>query len=1084
MKTISKYFALAAIVVASMAHGKASYLDQVDPFIGTGGNGHTTPAAAYPFGMVQPGPDTGHEGWERCSGYQYGDKAIKRFSQNHLSGTGCSEFGDLGFMPSAEDPKEALERDYSARFEKRDEKASPGYYAVRLACGTKVEATCTRRVSFFRFTFPKGKRASLLFDPSWSFSKIKSVQVSPMEKRCVSGHIDREGWPGHEYYFAWEISVDPISSRVVDNIKVENGIAPKSVYEFDISKNNVVYLKVALSRTSVEGARRNINEEIPEWDFDGVLAANRAVWRDILGRVKAKGEPHKIKNLYTAIYHLCFQPNLMTDVGEDDLYSTFSCWDTYRAAGPLYTILTPEYVPAFINSMLWHFENNGFLPVWALWGGDNQCMTGVHSVPMIVDAYLKWGTGNGERGTVDWSRAYEYVKATLSEDRGRCDAEYEMLDKYGYFPCDFMDEESVSRLLESCYDDACAARFAAALGGREADAKFFLDRSRTWTNCFDAATGFIRAKDSKGAWREPFDPYAIDGKGLHNYTEGNAFHWNWHVMQEPNLLIEMLGGKSAALKRLEGLFCEDSGRNEGELSDVTGLVGQYCQGNEPCHHDIYFFTLMGRRDLAAKYIGEVMETQYYPSPTGLCGNEDCGQMSAWYIFSAMGFYPFDPCGGEYVLGEAQLDEIKLRVGSDGVGEFRIVRGEVGDQSSSSREDVIFHSPTPTQNSNSTLQLQLNSPTQTIRHEDIMKGGTLAFVGGGAKYDYVVDTSAAPELDQWMRTKMVPAVRKWYPKLVEMFPSEGWEATKTITFNFNAGEDSPPAYTVGNVVTFGRKWIKGNPGDVGCGIHELFHVVQDDYPDEKTFWLQEGIADYVRWYLYEPESHGCDMDLTSDDVHYDGAYRESANFLDFVERRYPGTVRELNALCRQGKYDEETYWKKRTGKGVKELETEWKNQSKQPFRNYRFCVDRTKSPSDSTQLSEFELLDTDGKVIPSDKFELGFDGRGGDDNFGNGEKPECAVDGNLDTKWLDFRASAGGNAARRSAVWIQFKFVEPTKILGYRWYTANDDEDRDPRDWRLLGSNDGVNWVVVDKVEDFEATSDRKKLAFTKDLHSN
>ena len=964
MKTISKYFALAAIVVASMAHGKASYLDQVDPFIGTDGNGHTTPAAAYPFGMVQPGPDTGHEGWERCSGYQYGDKAIKRFSQNHLSGTGCSEFGDLGFMPSAEDPKEALERDYSARFEKRDEKASPGYYAVRLACGTKVEATCTRRVSFFRFTFPKGKRASLLFDPSWSFSKIKSVQVSPMEKRCVSGHIDREGWPGHEYYFAWEISVDPISSRVVDNIKVENGIAPKSVYEFDISKNNVVYLKVALSRTSVEGARRNINEEIPEWDFDGVLAANRAVWRDILGRVKAKGEPHKIKNLYTAIYHLCFQPNLMTDVGEDDLYSTFSCWDTYRAAGPLYTILTPEYVPAFINSMLWHFENNGFLPVWALWGGDNQCMTGVHSVPMIVDAYLKGFEG------VDWSRAYEYVKATLSEDRGRCDAEYEMLDKYGYFPCDFMDEESVSRLLESCYDDACAARFAAALGGREADAKFFLDRSRAWTNCFDAATGFIRAKDSKGAWREPFDP----------------------------------------------------------------------------------------------------------------------------------------CGGEYVLGEAQLDEIELKVGEGKT--FRILGGEnvltgltglTGLSGvSPERSEVAAgelnagSEPPDPQNPvnlvNPVQKIILNGKTvdsAVIRHEDIMKGGTLAFVGGGAKYDYVVDTSAAPELDQWMRTKMVPAVRKWYPKLVEMFPSEGWEAPKTITFNFDAREeDVPPAYTCGDGVTCCRKWIKGNPGDVGCGIHELFHVVQDDYPDEKTFWLQEGIADYVRWYFYEPESHGCDMDLTSDDVHYDGAYRESANFLDFVERKYPGTVQELNALCRQGKYDEETYWKKRTGKGVKELETEWKNQSKQPFRNYRFCVDRTKSPSDSTQLSEFELLDTDGKVIPSGKFELGFDSRGGDGNFGEGEKPECAVDGKLDTKWLDFRAGEGGNAARRTAVWIEFKFTEPIKLSGYRWYTANDDEDRDPRSWRFLGSNDGVYWVIIDKVDDFDATPKRKKLAFTKDLHSN
>ena len=871
MKSTSLYSTVAAVVVASIAHGTVCPLDKVDPFIGTGGNGHTTPAAAYPFGMVQPGPDTGHEGWERCSAYQYGDETIQRFSQNHLSGTGCSEFGDLGFMPSADDPQKALARDYRAGFEKEDEKASPGYYAVTLACGTKVEATCTRHVSLFRFTFPKGKPASLLFDPAWSFSPTKSVQVSPMKKRCVSGHVDREGWPDHEYWFAWEVSAEPTSSCVDDTIEVKDGTSPKFVYEFDNSKNNVIYLKVSLSRTSAKGARHNIDAEIPGWDFDGVLAANRAAWRGILGRVKAKGAPDKIKNLYTAIYHLCFQPNLISDVGEDDLYSTFSCWDTYRAAGPLYTILTPEYVPAFINSMLWHFDNNGFLPVWTLWGGDNQCMNGVHSVPMIVDAYLK-----GFKG-VDWERAYECVRATLREDRGRCDAEYKTLDKYGYFPCDFMDEESVSRLLESCYDDACAARFAKALGGREADAKFFLDRSRAWTNCFDAATGFMRARDSKGAWREPFDPYAIDGDGLHNYTEGNAFHWNWHVMQEPNLLIEMLGGKSAAAKRLEGLFSKDSAKGADELSDVTGLIGQYCHGNEPCHHDIYFFTLMGRRDLAAKYIREVMDTLYYPSPTGLCGNEDCGQMSAWYVFSAMGFYPFDPCGGEYVLGCAQLEEIKLRVGS---GELRVVREGEG-------EKVVLN----------------GQPVDgaVIRHEDIMKGGTLAFVGGSAKY---------------------------------------------------------------------------------------------------------------------------------------------------------------------------------AGKGVKELETEWKNQSKQPFRIYRFCVDRTKSPTDCMQLSEFELLDADGKVIPARKFKLGYDDSGGDDDFGDGEKPECAVDGDLDTKWLDFRADHDADAERRSAVWIQFTFAEPTKLSGYRWYTANDEEDRDPRGWRLLGSGDGVNWIVVDKVEDFEATSDRNKLAFT------
>lgn len=1036
----------AAAVFAAAQCAKSDVLDNVDPFVGTGGTGHTTPAAAYPFGMVQPGPDTGHEGWERCSGYQYGDKVIKRFSQNHLSGTGCSEFTDVSFMPSADDPAEALKRDYHAAFDKSMEKASPGYYGVTLNCGTKVEATCTRHVSLFRFTFPKDKKASLLFDPSWTFSKIKSVQFNAMQDRRASGHVDRHGWPGHEYYFAWEISAEPAGSRVVDNVQVEKGTSPKIVYEFDPQKESVVYLKVSLSRSSTEGARRNIDAEIPGWDFDGVLAANKAQWRKLLSRVEAKGRPDQLKALYTAMYHLFFQPNTISDVGEEDLYSTFSCWDTYRAAGPLYTIITPEYVPAFINSMLWHFDNNGFLPVWTLWGKDNQCMVGAHSVPMIVDAYLK-----GFKG-VDWEKAFDCINKTLRENRGRWIARYELLEKYGYYPCDIIKDESVSKLLENCYDDACAYRMAKKLG-RDADAKFFLERSRSWTKCYDAKTGFIRARDTKGNWREPFDPYRIHGEGHHNYTEGNAFHWNWHVMQDPDLLINMLGGKEAALKRLYALFNEDPNKLSEAPPDVTGLIGQYCHGNEPSHHNIYFFSLLGRRDLAAKYIREVMESQYYPSPAGLCGNDDCGQMSAWYIFACLGFYPFDPCGGEYVIGEAQLPSISIDVG--GGKKFTVA------------------SEAPAEASRAVGLNDRKLEGVKIRHSDITKGGTLRFAGGKAEYEYVFDTSAAPELGEWMMTKMAPVVRKWYPKLVKMFPSEGWKAPKKLTFKFKDGLGSP-AVTCGDVVTFDRKWIRENPKDVGCGIHELFHVVQNGYP-KGPFYLQEGIADYVRWYLFEPEAHGCDMKLSSDDVRYDGAYRVSANFLNFVESKYPGIVRELNALCRTGKFDGSTFWEKRTGKGVKELEREWKEQSKQPFKYYRFAVDSTKRPSNCTQISEVELLDAYGSVIPSAEFQLSFDG--GLSNFGKDETPDKAIDGDFGTKWLDFRADRNASAARRSAVWLEFKFAAPKRISGYRWYTANDYEERDPRSWRFLGSNDGVTWVVIDKVDNFNATSDRCKFAF-------
>ena len=692
--------------IVSSADAK-DVLDWADPFIGSAGTGHTTPAAAYPFGMVQPGPDTGLGGWERCSSYQYGDSRIERFSQTHLSGTGCADFSDVAFMPFTGDVKAASAAKFRYGFDKSTEKASPGYYAVELKSGVKVEATCTEHVALYRFTF-RDAAAKLLYDPTWGHGRVAAATIGPMKGRRVSGHVsDRRGWPNRDYYFAWEVSCEPSSASVVERDKKSN--LPKTVYSFEnLGNGGILYLKVSLSRSSAVGARRNIDVEVPGWDFDGVLAANKNKWRSILSRVKAKGAVEQLKTLYTSIYHLCFQPNRLSDVGEKPVYSTFSCWDIYRAAGPLYTILAPEYVPAFVDSMLWHFDQNGYLPVWTLWGRDNQCMVGVHSVPMIVDAYLK-GLGNGKPGTdggIDWERAWRDVKATLTENRNRGIARYELIEKYGYYPCDVINDESVSRLLEDCYDQYCAYRFADALGKAD-EARFFRNRSLNWTNLFDSATGFMRAKDSNGAWRTPFDPYRVHGKGHHNYTEGNAFHWNWHVMQDPGLLVRKLGGRDAALKRLTALFEEDPSKLSEAPPDVTGLIGQYCHGNEPSHHVIYFFSLLGRRDLAAKYIKEVMDTQYGVEPDGLCGNDDCGQMSAWCIFASLGFYPFDPCGGEYVLGEAQLPSVSIDVG--GGKTFRVVSEVPGAASRA---------------------VELNGRKLEgvkIKHADVMKGGTLRFV---------------------------------------------------------------------------------------------------------------------------------------------------------------------------------------------------------------------------------------------------------------------------------------------------------------------------------------------------------------------
>ena len=643
------FAAMAALATAASAR---DVLEYVDPFIGTQGVGHTTPAAAYPFGMVQPGPDTGLGGWERCSGYQYRDKEIERFSQTHLSGTGCSDFSDVGFMPFTGDIGVAQKRGFRLTIDKSKEKATPGYYGVELEGSVKVEATCTEHVALYRITFLKDG-AKLLYDQSWAHGRVAAADIRPMKDRKVSGHVgDRRGWPDRQYYFAWELSVAPTAEQVVEYIGEDR--VPKFVYSFDnLKAGDTLFLKASLSRTSEEGARRNIDAEVPGWDFDGVLKAAEEKWRGLVSRIDADGTEEQLKALYTSVYHLCFQPNRLSDVGEEPIYSTFSCWDTYRAAGPLYTLLTPEYVPAFINSMLWHFDQNGFLPVWTLWGRDNQCMIGDHSVPMVVDAYLK-----GFKG-VDWERAYYCVKTSLTHNRRRHKARYDLIEKYGYYPCDIVKDESVSRLLEDCYDQACAARFAKALG-KEEDAKFFRDRSLNWTNVFDAATGFMRGKDAEGKWREPFDPYKVSHIAHCEYTEGNAFHWNWHVMQDPDLLIEMLGGKEKALPRLEELFTLDSKKGTDAIPDVTGLIGQYCHGNEPSHHVIYFFTKLGRPDLTKKYVHEVMATQYGVTPDGVCGNDDCGQMSAWYIFGALGYYPFDPCGGEYVPVESPFKKCVIR----------------------------------------------------------------------------------------------------------------------------------------------------------------------------------------------------------------------------------------------------------------------------------------------------------------------------------------------------------------------------------------------------------------------------------------
>lgn len=678
---------------AAEAVGPCAY---VDPFIGTAGTGHTFPSACVPFGLVQAGPDTGNGDWAHCSGYSYEDKSIYGFSQTHLNGTGALDLGDVRILPfTAESVPE------SVPYDKVSERAKPGFYAVTLAGGTKVEASATERCAIYRISYPKGAKSRLLVDPRWCITRrkpasasIRSVDVAPDGRTGVSGKVVVNNWVERTYAFKMEFSRPFLSEKDL-------------VFDFGASSGEPLMVKVALSALGgVSDAARNLAAEIPGWDLDRVAAAADAKWSKMLSCVAVEGSDDQKRNFYTSLYHLFIQPNNISDFGQAPYYSTFSTWDTYRAAHPLYTILVPEKAAEFVDSMLEQGRRTGHLPIWTLWGRDNQCMIGTHSIPVIVDWFLKENPVNPDKREF-WLSAYAQVKETLTKrHEGRHKERWDLLDRHGYYPYDVIRSESVSRTLECAYDDWCAAQMAAKLGHEE-DAKFFRRRSENWRNVFDPSLGLMRSKDSKGNWRDPFDPSAVGwGKGF-DFTEGNSYQYTWHVMQNPDGLVAAMGGREAFVKRLDSLF-ERPEEMKGELADVTGLIGQYVHGNEPSHHVIYFYTLVGERDKAARRVRDVFDRFYLPKPDGLCGNDDCGQMSAWYVFSALGFYPFNPCGGTYVLGAPQIPKATIELA--GGKALTVVARNL------SAENKYVK----------TVAFNGRPLDKTIEHADLMSGGELVF----------------------------------------------------------------------------------------------------------------------------------------------------------------------------------------------------------------------------------------------------------------------------------------------------------------------------------------------------------------------
>ena len=708
-------------------------------FIGTAGLGHITPAAASPFGMVQAGPDTSAKpdrfipNWPHTGGYQHGDGWLWRFSQTHISGTGVPALGDFGILPFVDGFDGAAR---PARMLKDTERAEPGFYAVSVdEDGARIDCSVAALAhsAVYRFVFPKGRKARLVLDLDWGMGNpgkgdcwgkyVMSSQCEFPVPNTVRGGRRVWIWNGYQLHFAAEFSA-PIAGKKL--LRDDDGVRGK-IYELDFGEvpDGVLEVRMALSPTSPAAAQANLAAELKGLSQKDAAAKASAAWNAFLGRIEldARTPADTAASFRAAFMRTMYQPNDWSDVGDEPFFSTLSLWDTFRAAHPLYTIFAPEKVDAFVSSMLRQCDEQGYLPIWAVGRSDNHCMIGHHAVPVIADAWLK-----GFRG-FDGERAWRAVRQSLTVDHhpvgdgtwGLLKEDWDLLDKYGYYPFDKMRGEyrgrglvrgeSAARTLECAYDDACAARFAAALGKKE-DAAFFARRSENWRNVFDPSVGFMRGKDSKGNWRTPFDPYALGGGPWtdNDFCEGNSWQYTWHVMHAPDGLIAAFGGSTPFTKKLLGLF-EQPPRDykERPTADVTGLIGQYAHGNEPSHHTIYFFTLAGRPDLAAKYVRKVFDTQYFARPDGLCGNDDCGQMAAWYVFSALGFYPFDPCGGEYVLGAPQVPSATLRLPNGKT--FRIVAENF------SPENIY------------PVSVSLNGRPVAdwkLRHSEILAGGELVF----------------------------------------------------------------------------------------------------------------------------------------------------------------------------------------------------------------------------------------------------------------------------------------------------------------------------------------------------------------------
>lgn len=690
----------------------------VNVFIGTDGTGHTFPGPSMPFGMVQPGPDNKDHGWNHTSGYQFKDTTVLGFSQTRFSGAGINEMGDVLLLP-INPKKEKLKNTYY----KNTELGKVGYYTLTKKDDVKVELTCSERVAFHQYTFPNNEAQVLvdlqhglrfIFDENSQKGLVIESDVKVENNTTISGYVSTQNWVNRKYFFTLTFDQAFENSTLIE--KKANEKAPTYLLEFSLPKNKILKVKIALSSVSVNGTKLNMESEIPHWDFEKVYQNNIKTWEEYLSRINIEAPTKQKEIFYTSLYHLFLQPSNITDVngkyrGVDDkiaiapnkeYYSTLSIWDIYRGAFPLLQILAPEKINGIIQTMLIHHKAKGFLPIWTAWGQDNYCMIGNHAIPMILSAYQ-----NGFRG-FDANDALNAMVETST--KSHINSDWELYNQYGYYPFDKLDNESVSRTLESGYDDWCVAEMAKILGENEI-VKTFKKRAQYYQNIYDKETSFFRGKDSKGNWRTPFKPLMATSpmNNPGDYTEANAWQYFWTPAQFDIEGVErLLGGKENFTKKLNEFFTTEA-INPDKYLGQEAMIGQYAHGNEPSHHIIYLYAYSNEPKTGQKYIHRVINEFHNNTPDGMIGNDDCGQMSAWYILSTLGFYPVNPANGEFVLGSPQVKKASINF-SNGK-KFDIVTNNFSDNN-------IY---------NEVRKLNNKIVTKPfINYQEIMKGGTLTF----------------------------------------------------------------------------------------------------------------------------------------------------------------------------------------------------------------------------------------------------------------------------------------------------------------------------------------------------------------------